>query len=50
MGSRGREGRQGEGWETVAVLEERRKMEVAGQSGWDGNGRDEYQRPGLYAT
>ena len=45
--SRGRKGRQIEGWEAVAVLEERSKMEVTGQSGWNGTGRDEYKRPNI---
>lgn len=47
--SRGGKGRWGEGWEAVSVLEESSKMEVTAQSGWDGNGREEYKRLDLHA-
>ena len=49
VGSRGRKGRWGQGWEAIAVLEERSKMEITGQSGWEGNGSEEYKRLDLYA-
>lgn len=47
--SRGGKGRWGEVWEAVSVLEESNKMEVTAQSGWDGNGREEYKRLDLHA-
>lgn len=49
VGFRGGKGRWGEGWEAVSVLEERSKMKVTAQSGWDGNRRVEYKRLDLHA-